>query len=69
MRGFALYSVNAIFWGTVELEPEVEQWLDKLPARQFCTRCFLLAEEHGGGNSDAGAKAGELAGAERPEDG
>jgi hypothetical protein len=34
-------------WGTVELEPEVRDWLEALPARQFATAAFyidLLAE-------------------------
>jgi hypothetical protein len=34
-------------WGTVELEPEVRDWLEALPTRQFATAAFyidLLAE-------------------------
>lgn len=29
-------------WGTVELEPEVRDWLDKLPTGQFATAAFYL---------------------------
>ena len=35
-------------WGTVELEPEVREWLERLPAAQFATAAFyieLLAEQ------------------------
>lgn len=35
-------------WGTVELEPEVREWLEKLPVNMFATAAFyveLLAEE------------------------
>jgi hypothetical protein len=35
-------------WGTVELEPEVREWLEKLPATSFAKAAFsidLLAEE------------------------
>src|SRR6266540_7266983 len=35
-------------WGTVELEPEVREWLEQLPTVQFATAAFhidLLAEE------------------------
>lgn len=35
-------------WGTVELEPEVRDWLEGLPARQFATAAFyvdLLADQ------------------------
>jgi hypothetical protein len=34
-------------WGTVELEPEVREWLEGLPTEQFATAAFyidLLAE-------------------------
>lgn len=34
-------------WGTVELEPEVRDWLEELPTEQFATAAFyidLLAE-------------------------
>lgn len=34
-------------WGTVELEPEVREWLEELPTEQFATAAFyidLLAE-------------------------
>jgi len=35
-------------WGTVELEPEVRDWLEQLPAERFATVAFyvdLLAEQ------------------------
>jgi hypothetical protein len=35
-------------WGTVELEPEVQDWLEQLPTAQFATAAFyvdLLAEQ------------------------
>ena len=35
-------------WGTVELEPEVREWLERLPTAQFATAAFyieLLAEQ------------------------
>lgn len=35
-------------WGTVELEPEVREWLKQLPVEQFATVAFyvdLLSEE------------------------
>ena len=36
-----------MIWGTIELEPEVEDWLEHLPTPQFATAAFyvdLLAE-------------------------
>lgn len=42
------YSIFAMSWGTVELEPEVRDWLEGLPTRQFATTAFyvdLLAEQ------------------------
>lgn len=42
------YSINAMAWGTVELEPEVRDWLDQLPTPRFATAAFyidLLAEQ------------------------
>lgn len=42
------YSVNAMTWGTVELEPEVRDWLERLPTAHFATAAFyvdLLAEQ------------------------
>jgi hypothetical protein len=42
------YSICAMSWGTVELEPEVRDWLEPLPTAQFGTAAFhidLLAEE------------------------
>ncbi len=41
------YSVAAMTWGTVEQEPEVREWLEGLPTKQFATAAFyvdLLAE-------------------------
>lgn len=29
-------------WGTIELEPEVQEWLECLPAPQFATAAFYL---------------------------
>lgn len=43
-----VHSINAMTWGTVELEPEVRDWLDQLPVEQFATVAFyidLLSEE------------------------
>lgn len=43
-----LYSINAMDRGTVELEPEVRDWLDQLPTSRFATVAFyldLLAEQ------------------------
>jgi hypothetical protein len=42
------YSVVAMSWGTVELEPEVRDWLEQLPTAHFATAAFyidLLAEQ------------------------
>lgn len=42
------YSINAMGWGTVELEPEVRDWLERLPNTRFATAAFyidLLADE------------------------
>lgn len=42
------YSINAMAWGTVELEPEIRDWLEHLPIEQFATVAFyidLLSEE------------------------
>jgi phage-related protein len=39
--------MGAMPWGTVELEPEVRDWLERLPTAQFATAAFyvdLLAE-------------------------
>lgn len=39
--------MSAMSWGTVELEPEVRDWLDGLPTGHFATAAFyidLLAE-------------------------
>jgi phage-related protein len=48
-RGFGdLYSINAMTWGTVELEPEVRDWLENLSAGQFARALFyidLLADQ------------------------
>jgi Phage derived protein Gp49-like (DUF891) len=42
------YSINAMPWGTVELEPEVRDWLEQLPTDHFARAAFyidLLADE------------------------
>ena len=42
------YSIDAMNWGTVELEPEVLDWLENLPDEQFPGAAFyidLLAEQ------------------------
>ena len=42
------YSINAMSWGTVELEPEVRRWVEDLPAVSFARVAFyvdLLAVE------------------------
>jgi len=42
------YSIAAMAWGVVELEPEVEKWLESLPTAQFAHAAFyvdLLAEQ------------------------
>jgi hypothetical protein len=41
------HSICAMDWGTVELEPEVRDWLEALPTQQFAAAAFyvdLLAE-------------------------
>lgn len=46
--GRSIYSINAMSWGTVELEPEVRDWLEQLPVEKFATVAFyvdLLSEE------------------------
>lgn len=43
-----MYSIVAISWGTVELEPEVLDWLQHLTTAHFVTAAFyidLLAEQ------------------------
>lgn len=42
------YSIAAMAWGAVELEPEVEKWLESLTTTQFAHAAFyvdLLAEQ------------------------
>lgn len=42
------YSICGMPWGTVELEPEVRDWLEGLSTTQFATAAFyvdLLAEQ------------------------
>ncbi len=42
------YSIRGMAWGTVELEPEVRDWLEGLSTTQFATAAFyvdLLAEQ------------------------
>src|SRR5262249_14368644 len=43
------YSIRGMAWGTVELEPEVRDWLEGLSATQFATAAFYvdLLVEHG----------------------
>ena len=36
------YSVVAMVWDTVELEPEVREWLERLPTEQFATAAFYI---------------------------
>src|SRR5882757_1317688 len=36
------YSVVAMGWGTVELEPEVREWLERLSTEQFATAAFYI---------------------------
>ena len=48
LLGRQLYSIYAMTWGTVELEPEVREWLEQLPTHLFATAAFhidLLAED------------------------
>ena len=37
---FRGYSIRAMTWGTVELEPEVRDWLEALPTSEFATAAF-----------------------------
>jgi hypothetical protein len=42
------YSIAAMSWGTVELEPEISEWLESLSTAQFARAAFyidLLAAE------------------------
>lgn len=42
------YSIDAMSWGSVELEPEVRSWLEQLSSARFATAAFyidLLAQE------------------------
>lgn len=36
------YSIDAMTWGTVELEAEVRDWLEALPTNQFATAAFYI---------------------------
>jgi hypothetical protein len=48
LPGTSWYSIAAMAWGVVELEPEVEKWLESLPIAQFAHTAFyvdLLAEQ------------------------
>jgi hypothetical protein len=43
-----IYSIHAMTWGTVELEPEVRNWLEGLPTVLFARAAFyvdLLGEQ------------------------
>jgi hypothetical protein len=47
-HGVDVYSIAAMTWGTVELEPEVRRWLERLPTALFARAAFyidLLAEQ------------------------
>lgn len=47
LPGASWYSIAAMPWGVVELEPEVEKWMESLPIAQFAHAAFyvdLLAE-------------------------
>jgi hypothetical protein len=47
MLSYPGHSVDAMTWGTVELEPEVRGWLESLSTAAFATAAFyidLLAE-------------------------
>ncbi len=39
---FRAYSIRAMAWGTVELEPEVRDWLEALPTSEFATAAFYV---------------------------
>ncbi|MFC0439440.1 hypothetical protein [Kutzneria buriramensis] len=39
-------------WGTVELEPEVLDWLKNLTAGQFATATFRTPDEDDGSETD-----------------
>ena len=39
---FRGYSIRAMTWGTVELEPEVRDWLELLPTSEFATAAFYV---------------------------
>lgn len=36
------HSIVAMSWGTTESEPEVRDWLEKLPAPQLATPAFFI---------------------------
>ena len=36
------YSIAAMAWGTVELEPEVQSWLEDLSTARFATSAFYI---------------------------
>lgn len=44
-----VYSIGGMAWGTVELEPEIRDWLEGLSTTQFATAAFYidLLAEHG----------------------
>lgn len=49
-RGFThlSYSIAGMPWGSVEMEPEIRDWLEALPTASFATAAFyvdLLAEQ------------------------
>jgi phage-related protein len=42
LLGPKVYSINAMAWGTVELEREVRDWLEQLPTDQFARAAFYI---------------------------
>lgn len=36
------HSINAMAWGTIELEPEVRVWLEQLTVAQFAAAAFYI---------------------------
>jgi hypothetical protein len=42
MLPITAYHMSAMAWGTVELEPEVRDWLERLPTAQFAMAAFCV---------------------------
>ena len=38
----AVYSIDGMTWGTVELEPEIRDWLEELPTERFARAAFYV---------------------------